>query len=239
VFFILLHVSFCLFTSCKKKSDATVVQLQDADGTIYKTIIIGSQTWMAENLKTTRYNDGTVISNLSDDSMWSNTKNGAQCIYNNSKNLDTLNNYGRLYNWYAVNSGKLAPKGWHIPSEAEWAVLETYLISNGYNYDGTLKNNKIAKSLADTLGWTVFDSLNTIGHIDINQKINNKSGFSAHPGGIRDLNGNFNSIGEAGNWWSSTNDNWANTFSLYFYDVGLLNYGGDNNAGLSVRCVKD
>jgi uncharacterized protein (TIGR02145 family) len=236
---LVLLISLSLFSSCKKKKDETSILLQDVEGNNYKTITIGTQTWMAENLRTSKYNDGSVIPNVSDPTTWSNVTTGAQCVYNNSKNTDTLHAFGRLYNWNAVSGGKLAPIGWHIPSETEWILLENYLIAHGFNYDGTTLENRIAKSLADTSGWNAHLLISETGLIVNNQSLNNKSGFTAKPAGIRTLNGLFIDSGDGSNWWSSTSDDWGNTFSLYFYYVGLMNNGGDSNAGLSIRCVKD
>ncbi|UCE18461.1 MAG: hypothetical protein JSV84_16660 [Gemmatimonadota bacterium] len=97
----------------------------DIDGNVYKVVTIGDQIWMAENLKTTKFSDGEPIPNVTDNSEWCSRVTPAYCWYNNnSSNRDTL---GGLYNWYAVNTGKLAPTGWHIPSEAEWNILISYL----------------------------------------------------------------------------------------------------------------
>jgi uncharacterized protein (TIGR02145 family) len=101
--------------------------LTDQDGNIYKTITIGNQVWMAENLRTTKYNDGTAIPNVTGKSEWCALTTGAYCNYNNTKNVDTISTYGRIYNWYAVNTGKLAPPGWHVPNDEDWRTLTDYL----------------------------------------------------------------------------------------------------------------
>jgi len=119
----------------------------DIDGNVYHTVKIGTQVWMAENLKTTKYNDASSIPNLTDNAGWVGLTSGAYCWYNNDA-ITNKNIYGALYNWYAVNTGKLCPGGWHIPAISEWETMENHLIVNGYNYDGTLSGNKIAKSLA-------------------------------------------------------------------------------------------
>ena len=122
----------------------------DADGNSYKVVKIGDQTWMDENLKTTKFNDGTAIPYTKDNSVWSASvlaSTPAYCWYSD----DTYQNaYGALYNWYAVNTGKLAPVGWHVATDDEWTILGNYLMANGYNYDGTTTSNKYAKSLATT-----------------------------------------------------------------------------------------
>ncbi|MGB4293792.1 MAG: FISUMP domain-containing protein, partial [Bacteroidales bacterium] len=126
--------------------------MNDVDGNRYKVIMIGNQLWMAENLRTTKYNDGTPIPLVTDNTAWSNLTSPGYCWYdNNSTNKDT---YGALYNWYTVNTGKLCPSGWHVPSDDEWTIMQNYLIANGFNYDGTTYYNKYAKALASTTGWT-------------------------------------------------------------------------------------
>ena len=181
------------FTNTISQSGATVT---DVEGNKYETVILGTQTWMAANLNATKYNDGTAIPNVTDNTAWGSLTTGAYCNYNNLASNATT--YGRLYNWYAVNTGKLCPTGWHVPSNAEWTTLENYLIANGYNYDG-----KIAKAMASTTSWNSSTSEGAIGN---NPSTNNSSGFTALPGGFRNLNGTFFNIGYYGYWWSSTED---------------------------------
>ncbi|MDD4729737.1 MAG: FISUMP domain-containing protein, partial [Dysgonamonadaceae bacterium] len=121
------------------------VTVTDIDDNVYHTVTIGTQVWMVENLKTTKYNDGTSIPLVSDGTAWSNLATPGYCFYNNdAANKST---YGALYNWFTVNTNKLAPTGWHVPTDAESTTLENYLIANGFNYDGTTTGNKIAKSM--------------------------------------------------------------------------------------------
>jgi uncharacterized protein (TIGR02145 family) len=150
-------------------------QVTDIDGNVYKTIKVGTQTWIKENLKTTKYSDGTAIPNVKDNAVWTQLYTGAYCWYNNDAATNKVV-YGALYNWYAVsatsNGGKnVCPTGWHVPSDAEWTALENYLIANDYNYDGTTNgdrstNNKIAKSLAATIKWNSFNRIGIIGNTD-------------------------------------------------------------------------
>lgn len=208
----------------------------DADGNIYHTITIGTQIWMVENLKTTKYNDGTAIPNVTGQTAWNDLTTGAYCWYNNDA-ATYKNKYGALYNWYTVNTGKLAPKGWHVPTHAEWTTLENYLIANRYNYDGTTTGNKIAKSLAATTDWYTDTETGSIGN-DLSK--NNSSGFTALPGGYRHYSG-FDLAGLTGNWWSST------TYDTYFAWYRGLSYVGsylfrgnyDKFGGFSVRCIRD
>ncbi len=141
--------------------DITEGTIKDIENNTYKTVTIGTQTWMAENLKVTKYNDGASIPNVTDATAWSELTTGALCDYDNTpSNSET---YGKLYNWYAVNTGKLCPTGWHVPSRSEWTTLENYLIANGYNYDGTTTNNKIAKAMASSSGWESSTDEGVIG----------------------------------------------------------------------------
>jgi len=125
--------------------------VKDADGNVYQSVRIGSQVWTVENLKTTKYNDGTAIPNVTDSTEWIELTTGSYCYYAN--NPDNKAKYGALYNWHAVNTGKLAPEGWRVPTDAEWDTLKNYLITNGYNWDGTTTGNKIGKALAARTDW--------------------------------------------------------------------------------------
>lgn len=198
--------------------------------------------WTSENLRTTRFNDSTKIQLMTDSVQWrGNDSYGnfpAYCFYNNKTNIASIKKYGALYNWYAVDTKKLAPVGWHIPTEADWDSLEKYLIANGYNWDSTKANNKIAKSMATTTDW-LFDTTN--GSIGFNISKNNASGFSGLPGGGRFNSARFLYADSCGIWWSSTK-NWT-LGTCYFvlrYDMELSfkNYGSDV-CGFSVRIVRD
>ena len=216
----------------------TYGSMTDGESNSYKTVSIGTQTWMAENLKVTKYNDGTTIPNVTDATIWSNLTTGAVCTYNNTTNADSIRTYGRLYNWYAVNTGKLCPTGWHVPSDAEWTTLQTYLVANGYNYDGTTTDNKISKSMASTTGWYSSTNAGTIGN---NPSTNNKSGFTALPGGARNFGGTFDKIGNYGLWWSSTEGSTSYAYLRYLhYNYNYLNYSFNYKvSGFSVRCLRN
>jgi len=217
----------------------TYGSMTDGESNSYKTVSIGTQTWMAENLNVTKYNDGTVIPNVTDATTWSNLTTGAVCTYNNTTNADSIRTYGRLYNWYAVNTGKLCPTGWHVPSDAEWSTLDAYLNANGYDYDASTTDDAIAKSMASTTGWASYSQTGTIGN---NPSTNNKSGFTALPGGYRSSNGTFYNIGHLGVWWSSTeNDTSSANLRSLGYSYGNLDDGYGNNKvdGFSVRCLRD
>jgi uncharacterized protein (TIGR02145 family) len=205
----------------------------DADGNVYQTVRIGNQVWTVENLRTTKYNDGSAISNKVTDSSWNGDFAGAYCYYNNTTNADSIKKYGALYNFFAVDTKKLAPSGWHVPTDEEWDTLQNYLIANGYNWDGTTTSNKIAKSLAAKTDWQAYIDPGTIG-ADLTK--NNRSGFSALPGGYRTNAGGFLDVGYNGNWWSSTGISLRNLN----YEFDDFNGGtSDKVHGFSVRLLKN
>ncbi len=212
----------------------------DVEGNQYDVVKIGSQVWMSENLKTTKYSDGTAIPLVAGTSVPSTP---AYFWYADTpSNGDT---YGALYNWYAVdatsNGGKnVCPSGWHLPSDAEWTTMENYLIANGYNYDGTTTGNKIAKSLAASAGWNASATTGAVGNTDYTT-FRNKTGFTALPGGIRSNDGTFTAIGSFGYWWSATEDSAANAWYRYMNYFGSSVYRNnfDKELGFSVRCLRD
>jgi uncharacterized protein (TIGR02145 family) len=209
----------------------------DIDGNIYHTAKIGNQVWTVENLRTTKYNDGTPITLDTSRLTWAATT-GKYCYYDNTVNSDTIKRYGALYNWYAIETKKLAPTGWHVPTNAEWDTLLNYLIANGYNWDGTTDSNRVAKSMAAQTDWHLSSSPGVIGN---NLSQNNRSGFTALPGGYRDNSGHFAFFHNCGYWWSATET--ASTTSAF---NRILNFGGDylvkgtddKVSGFSVRVVK-
>jgi uncharacterized protein (TIGR02145 family) len=217
------------------KMIASAGTVTDADGNVYQTVKIGNQEWMVENLRVTKYSDGTPIPLETSLANWSSATSPKFCFYNNTTNADTIKRFGAIYNGYVVsssNSKKIAPTGWHVPSDAEWSTLQNYLIGSGYNWDGTKTNDKTAKSLAAKTGW---HSDSTTGAIGCDLTKNNASGFSALPGGQRDLNGWFDGMGSFGYWWSATGSNYHYLFFLY----GTLGGSGvGSTGGCSVRLVK-
>lgn len=213
----------------------------DIDGNVYTTVKIGTQEWTAENLMTTKYNDGTMIPKIINDTTWDSCS-GAYCYYINTTKADSIKKFGALYNWYAVNTKKLAPIGWHVPSDTEWTILENYLVLHGYNWDGTTVGKKIAVSLASNTDWWSTAVKGTIGY-KIEQ--NNSSGFSALPGGYRDNEGAFLGQGGYGNWWSATESDFGPNYAWYRYlssdNDYLCRHGSyhSKRCGFSVRIVKD
>ncbi len=202
--------------------------VKDIDGNKYKTIKIGTQIWMAEDLKTTRYNDGTTIPVVTNYDDWAALSTPACCWYNN----DSANNetYGILYNWYAVNTNKLCPEGWHVPTDEEWNELLKYIRESG-SAGGALKE-------AGTSHWR-----------SPNTGATNESGFTALPGGYRSYNGTFNLLRARSYWWSSTESNWWSlgdsslTIAFYRYihynENNIYRYVGEKSNGLYVRCLMD
>jgi uncharacterized protein (TIGR02145 family) len=197
--------------------DLTYGTMTDVDGNVYKTITIGTQTWMAENLKTTRYRNGEPIPNVT--ATWAGLTTGAYCWFNNDATTYKAT-YGALYNWYAVaDSRNIAPTGWHVPTDAEWTTLTTFLGGESVA-GGKLKET-------GTSHWIVPNSGAT-----------NSSGFAALPGGSHYYQ---NSVGVNGNWWSITVDDatFARGRGLDYYYTNVSFNGYDKKSGFSIRCVKD
>ena len=193
---------------------------KDIDGNTYQSVIIGNQEWMVENLRTSKYSDGTSIPNVTSNTAWSNLSTGAWSYYNNSSSNDAT--YGKLYNWYAVETSKLCPTGWHVPTDAEWTVLTDYLTANGHNgTEGT--------ALKSTSGW--------------NSGVNGTDdyGFLGLPGGYRSFVGDFYYIGSSGSWWSSSQDGAGTVWGRHLTIANDNVYKGfnDEESGFSVRCLRD
>lgn len=206
----------------------------DIDGNKYATIQIGNQTWMAENLNTTKYNDGTSISLVADNAEWSNLTSGAYSEHKHSSESEV--DYGKLYNWYAVNTGKLCPKGWHIPTNEDWNQLDAEFKLSGIHLKSTGNNT-------DRTGlWQSTDSTEICNiYTKESPEGNNESGFSGLPGGCRTNSGGYSKQGYRGYWWSSTTSigifSWA--YILAYEDCNLKKYNHYQKDGLSCRCVKD
>ena len=212
------------------------------DGAPYQSIVYGTQEWTVENACHITYRDGTPIPQVTDDDEWFSLTTGAWCYYNNDPTKP------RLYNWYAVvgihdndpntPNKEFAPQGWHVPTDDEWTTLENYLIANGYNYDGTTTENKIAKAMASTTGWGSSAELGAPGN---DQSLNNSSDFNAFPEGNRYNNGSFLNEGYNAIFWSSaegdTNGAWGRF--LGFNGSGLGRNYDNGRGGFSVRFVKD
>jgi uncharacterized protein (TIGR02145 family) len=214
----------------------------DIDGNVYNTVTIGTQTWMAENLKTRKYNDGTTILNVTDSIAWSNLTTPSYCWYKNDET--TYRTYGALYNWYVVDTASngnknVCPTSWHVPTDAEWTILTDFLTSNGYGYGGN--GAEIAKSMASQWYWNMGTEI--AGTVGYDQASNNSSGFTAVPSGCRYYGTglSYALIGGYCWWWSSTSfvstSAWPRNMGYNGYLVNRSPYYDQN--GFSVRCVKD
>lgn len=205
-----------LFNSTK-----TYGTLSDVDGNTYKTIQIGTQLWMAENLKTTKYKDVTGIPLVTDNATWGTLTTPGYCWFNNDETI-FKSPYGALYNWFTVNTGKLCPAGWHIPTNAEWTTLTTYL-----------GGESVAGGKLKETGTNHWKGPNT--------GATNETGFTSIPSGDRVGGGMFLDVGAAGYWWSSTEYltslAWFRYMAFDRSDTGSMY--PDKHFGYSVRCLKD
>jgi uncharacterized protein (TIGR02145 family) len=231
------HIIICILTmnilfSCSldKKVNSTVI---DIDGNQYKTVFIGKQEWMAENLDVTKFQNGDIIIETKTKAEWESAiqnKQPAWCFYNYSKKNGEK--YGKLYNWYAViDSRGLAPEGWQIPNYQDWEQLIKFLNHDDLNIDIGIK-------MKSKNGW------------NDNGNGTNESGFNGLPGGGIDCEGEFKNIGELGCWWLPKKENMRINMVLCFvngelgltgdenFDCGKYETGDGSNAGMSIRCIK-
>ena len=199
--------------------DKTYGTMTDQQGNVYKTIVIGAQEWMAENIKTTIYRNGNAIANITDNTQWEGLTTGAWASYTNDSQFDCP--YGKLYNWYAVADPRhVCPTGWHEPTDAEWTMLTDYL-----------GGEAVAGGKMKTIsGWQAP-----------NQSATNESGFSGLPGGYRGSDGDFGIVGGYGLWWSSSESGTVNAWYRYLYynDGGAYQGSSNRRSGVSVRCLRD
>jgi uncharacterized protein (TIGR02145 family) len=224
-----------------RRQSVSADPVSDIDGNEYQTVKIGNQVWTVENLRTTKYNDGTAIPLVADSAAWVGLTTPGYSYCNNTTNADSIRKYGALYNWYVVspaNPKKIAPAGWHVPTEAEWDTLKNYLIANGYNWDGSTTGNKIAKAMAASTDWMPTTSAGAMGN---DLTINNESGFSALPGGYRWEDGRFFRDGSFGYWWSATESRATSSRNYYLNKIfeSLVRSDFDKSCGHSLRLVRD
>jgi uncharacterized protein (TIGR02145 family) len=225
----IINVNFISVNQSQHSCGANIVHnpaktygtMTDQQGNVYKTIVIGAQEWMAENLKTTIYRNGNAIANITDNAQWEGLTTGAWASYNNDSQNDCP--YGKLYNWYAVaDPGHVCPTGWHVPTDDEWTTLTDYL-----------GGAAVAGGKMKTTGLQYWISPNT--------GATNESGFSGLPGGGHYSNGSFDGVGSFGNWWSSseydTNSVWYRY--LTYYNGSAYQYSSNKQSGFSVRCLRD
>ncbi len=194
--------------------------VKDADGNAYPIVNIGKQVWMSENLKTTKFNDGKEIALVTDEKIWKALKTPAYCYLKND--IENMEVYGALYNWFTVNTKKLCPKGWHVPSDTEWGTMISFL--------GSANNagNKLKET--GTEHWKNILSTAT-----------DEFGFKALPGGMRSDSGVFPAFANSYSvWWSTTGSNlYAYNRGLYFESSRTYRGYEPMRSGFSVRCIKD
>ena len=207
-----------LVQGCDKKTP-TPITVTDIDGNVYNTITVGTQIWTTENLRTTRYNDGAAITTGLNNTDWASNTTGAYAIYNDDASNNTT--YGKLYNWSAVNTGKLAPEGWHVATEADYGTLIDNL--GGSSVAGG--KMKMKSSL-----W----QLPNAGATDM-------TSFYGLPGGYRGTTGSYAQLGKTGYWWANTERNTTQGEYLSLdNDFASTNRNGATKSfGYSVRCVKN
>lgn len=210
---------------------------QDIDGNIYHTVTIGTQTWMLENLKTTKFRNGESIPNVTDNTAWAGLTTAAWCDYEN--NTTYGQKYGKIYNWHAVSDNRnIAPAGWHVATVEEWLVLQNYLMKNGFNYDGSTDIDKFSKSLSSKSDWAYSPNTGAPGNQLL---LNNSSGFNGLPAGGRlGSSGNFFGLTESTFWWTSTNSSSTNAYYQAIFNAYsfLGDYSDLKTSGRSVRCIK-
>jgi len=209
-------------SGCDKDEDTTQSDpVTDHDGNTYATVRIGNQVWMKENLNVTHYNDGEAITLVTDSEVWRELSTPGYCWYDNDPDNGKI--YGALYNWHTVNTGKLCPTGWHVPTRDEWDLM-TDLFGGRNQAGGALK----------ATGTDYWDAPNT--------GATNESGFTALPAGARSrVNGEFSNQGLTAYFWTSTYDYVYTAWPrLIFHDtVDMFSSFADQKTGMSVRCVKD
>lgn len=206
--------------------------MNDQDGNLYKTIVIGTQEWMAENLRASHYRNGSIIPGLNINTDWQNDFNGA-FAWPNGDSIANACPHGKLYNWYAAsNPAGICPTGWHLPTDIEWSQLisqiDPGLVLSIYGVQSAFAGGKMK-----TVSPQYWLSPNT--------GADNASGFSASGAGIRDFDGTYLSLKDFGFFWSSTPDLQSTAFYRGFYSsfAEAFRNGGSKNVGMSVRCLKD
>jgi uncharacterized protein (TIGR02145 family) len=213
----LILMVLVLTNSCKK--DKKTILITDKDGNVYTSVTIGTQIWMAENLKTTKFNNGDLIPTSTSDIS---AKSAPEYQWAYKDTLRNADIYGRLYTWYAaIDSRNLCPTGWHVPSLEEWETLKSYLGGDSTS-GGKLKQT----------GTTYWQAPNT--------GATNSTGFTALPGGYRSQQGVYSNINVSGWWWTTSDDAplaWGQT--IHFDSHSLVNWGFYKSAGVSIRCLRD
>lgn len=247
IFIFCLAILFAIQISCNKDDSSedenleTGGTVEDIDGNTYQTVRIGSQVWMVENLRTSKYLNGDLIPYVSEDNEWKGLTTGAYCNYNNDTNMG--DKFGKLYNWHVVNdSRRIAPEGWHVPTVSDWETLMSYTESK------IGPSITAAKTMAANVEWMKSDTIGAIGN-DLSK--NNSTGFSALPAGYRKHDGMYYRLSESTTWWSSDvlpesylPTKGGRSVHLYnhistTYKIGVRVGHDDFNQGSSIRCIKN
>jgi uncharacterized protein (TIGR02145 family) len=211
--------------------------IADIDGNIYKTVKIGDQLWMTENLKVKKYRNGDLIGTTTPVTLNINNEDDPKYQWPCGSSDNNVATNGRLYTWYTVSDSRnICPTGWHVPTDSEWTTLTDYLTNNGYGYGGS--GDDIAKSLAATSDWVTDPNPGNPGN---DQLDNNSTGFTAFPVGFRTSDGPFTSIGIFTGWWSSTESNIDNSWyrGLNNSTPFVTRSNSSKKHAGSVRCIKD
>ena len=198
--------------------------VKDGEGNIYHTVTVGTQVLMAENLKSTKYNDGTPIPLVTDPTEWKTLYTPGYCWYNNDESA-SKNKYGAIYNWYVISTGKLCPDGWHVPADSEFGKITTLMgiaqRSNTIDPGGEAEAEGTASWI--NADWTI-----------------NKSGFISLSGGGRNYDGSFSKAGSFCHWWASAEWNQCGVWGRFLkYGHGAANSYVAMRDGYSVRCIQN
>lgn len=227
-------LGFFLLSGCGKTHDYG--SLTDIDGNTYKTIVIGNQEWMAENLNVAHYSNGDPIPNIPDNPGWLSDTLGTWCYYDNDPANGEV--FGKLYNGYAMlDSRGICPNGWHIPTDAEWSELEIYL-GMPVTHAGVIGDGR---GMLENLGGALADDELGLWGSPSTWEVTNASGFSALPGGVRATNAAFMLLYGTAAFWCSTSagDTAAFVRDIYKMYPGVSRHAGPYVMGCSCRCVKD
>lgn len=206
-----------------EKPYSLVPTVTDVDANTYSTVKIGNQIWMAENLKTTKYRNGNLIGTTTPATLDISAETAPKYQWTSGGNESNVSTYGRLYTWYAImDTRNICPTGWHVPTDAEWTTLTTYL--------GSLSGGRLKES--GTTHW-----------LTPNTDAINDSKFSALPSGMRNEDGTFNDLGWDCYWWSATeeedSDAWSRNLDYSSYEIERESLGTNKRIGASIRCLKD
>jgi uncharacterized protein (TIGR02145 family) len=211
----------------------------DIDGNTYQSVRIGKQVWTASNLRVKRFNDGAPIPFQADTAGWKDNTAPLWCNPKDTTDPQVIRRFGLLYNFHAVDTKKLAPPGWHVPTAKEWVEFEAYLIAHGGNWDGSKAGDKIAKAISAKTDWNASEVEGAIGN-DLGR--NNATGFSAFGTGFRHESGIYEAPGRNTGWWTSTpaSSDHAGMIDLHFNQGDWSNAHHYRSAcGYPVRLVKD